>query len=687
MENFSLALSQANNVTFPDSANSLTTSVTIIDDDAPTLSFITTDFNASEAVGNFEVEVQLSETPNNPVTFRVDTGALTANFVADYDWPSIRNYTTSTTDPVTILVPIIQDTSPEGNETFEIILTNLVGAVFASGESNLAQTITIIDDDTLLSFVTTDFSVAENINGGKFNVQVQLSKTPTNPVTFNVALSPDSAFFFFDYESLPKTSFSISNTDPVTIPVPIYNDRNREGTEQFFLTLSNLNNASFPNGGSTLKQAITIIDDEDTIVFVPHDRQQSVSVAETAGTVDLEFELIGESTKDVTVTFETRTESGSGKATADDDFIALTTKTNTATIRAGDLYGTIPITIIDDDVPEANETFTVNFVSATNADLSSFARRRFITVKILNDDPPELSISAVNPSIKEGANVTADFEVTLNAIPSELLTIHYLPESTFFLPDGISGNPQMTVQPLRFTQESDDDPIKAMFSIPLDNDILKEFNGTLTVTLLDDTSAVPKYVLHATNYVATMTIEDDDAKVPVLAITAPSGTPESAGSVEFIVTGYTDQTKSTRVSPERPITIQYMVEEVGTGDFLLDSIAGVSDSVSLEFSTSTFSAPLIVDLDDDSNIEATGKVKVTLKDDPETVATYTVSTGADKSAEATIWDDEAPELSIRGGNAVTEGTNTKAVFRVISNVMPKTPLAVQYTPIGASFYQ
>ena len=62
-----------------------------------------------------------------------------------------------------------------------------------------------------------------------------------------------------------------------------------------------------------------------------------------------------------------------------------------------------------------------------------------------------------------------------------------------------------------------------------------------------------------------------------------------------------------------------------------------------------------------------------------------ISTGADKSAEAIIWDDEAPELSIRGGNAVTEGTNTKAVFRVISNVMPKTPLAVQYTPVGASF--
>ena len=192
-----------------------------------------------------------------------------------------------------------------------------------------------------------------------------------------------------------------------------------------------------------------------------------------------------------------------------------------------------------------------------------------------------LEIAAANSSIKEGANVTADFTITADQMPSGALIIHYLPESTFFLPDDISGNPQMTAQALTFTQAPNDGPITSTLSVPLDNDDLDEVNGSLKVTLLDDTSEVPKYKLHATNYTATMTIEDDDAKVPVLTITAPTGNTESAGSVEFTVTGYEDQTKAREITPDRPITIQYSVEEVDSGDFLLDSV--VTDSASSGF--------------------------------------------------------------------------------------------------------
>ena len=78
--------------------------------------------------------------------------------------------------------------------------------------------------------------------------------------------------------------------------------------------------------------------------------------------------------------------------------------------------------------------------------------------------------------------------------------------------------------------------------------------------------------------------------------------------------------------------------------------------------------------------ESSGKIKVTLNDDPAVIDTYLVSTGADKSAEAIIWDNEAPELTITAGPAVTEADNVKATFKVISNVKPKRDLAVQYTP-------
>ena len=580
-----------------------------------------------------------------------------------------------------ITISINQDSVAEVDETFNLALSQANNVSFAESATSISATITIVDDDLpTLSFVTTNFNISEDI--GNFNIEVELSKPAPTNVTFEAALSPDTAYWIYDdYEDLLNSSITIpaGTTGPATLTIPINDDRFSDGHHIFYLVLTNLVGAVFSNNDHTLVQTITIVDNNPQIVYFPGYRQ---SISEDVGTANLEFLLTGILTEDATVTY---TVTGIHRATAGTDFIAPTSDSNTAIIRAGQTKGVIPITIIDDVEEEPNETFRVRLSNPQNAAFSGDASLRDTIVTIVDNDKPALEISAANLSTKEGANVAADFTITASQLPSGALTIHYLPESTFFLPDGISGNPQMTAQALTFIQAPNDGPITTTLSIPIDNDILREENGTLRVTLLDDPSEEPKYVLHATNHIATMTIEDDDAKVPVLAITAPTGTPESAGSIEFLVNGYTDQTKSTRASPERPITIQYLVEEVGSGDFLLDSIAGVTASVNLEFSTSTFSAPLIIDLDDDSNIEATGKVKVTLKDDPETVATYTVSTGADKSAEATILDDDAPELSIRGGNAVTEGTNTKAVFRVISNVMPKTPLAVQYTPLGTSF--
>ena len=250
-ETFNLTLSQANNVSFAESASSLSATITILDDDVPTLSFKTTEFNAPEGIGNFPVEVLLSETPSNPVTFRVGTGSETANFVADYNWPSKRNYSISTTDPVTILLPIVQDQWYEGNETFELKLVNLTAAVFENGETTLSQTITIIDDEPIIAFVAAE------------------------------------------------------------------------------------------------------------------DQQQTVSEGDSTG--NLRFELTGPTTADVTVTFETRTQSGSGKAVAGNDFIVPTSDSNTVTIPKGQSEGLIPITIIDDNEVETNETFTVILTSATNA--------------------------------------------------------------------------------------------------------------------------------------------------------------------------------------------------------------------------------------------------------------------------------------------------------------------------------
>ena len=49
------------------------------------------------------------------------------------------------------------------------------------------------------------------------------------------------------------------------------------------------------------------------------------------------------------------------------------------------------------------------------------------------------------------------------------------------------------------------------------------------------------------------------------------------------------------------------------------------------------------------------------------------------SAEATIWDDDAPELFIEGVHAVTEAPNQTANFKVSARVSPNKMLELYYT--------
>ena len=115
---------------------------------------------------------------------------------------------------------------------------------------------------------------------------------------------------------------------------------------------------------------------------------------------------------------------------------------------------------------------------------------------------PELSISTTTTPTREGANATADFTITADRRPVQNLLIQYLPESTFFLPFGITGNAQVTATPLAFTQDPNNSNLYiSTLSVPLDDDRLGEVNGTVTVTLQDDSSAESTYAVHATNNV------------------------------------------------------------------------------------------------------------------------------------------------------------------------------------------
>ena len=83
--------------------------------------------------------------------------------------------------------------------------------------------------------------------------------------------------------------------------------------------------------------------------------------------------------------------------------------------------------------------------------------------------------------------------------------------------------------------------------------------------------------------VRLLIIIDNDAKIPVLALSAPAGgVAESDDEVTFTVTAYDNQAKSNSIDPGRNITIQYTPNEF-SGDFLTDAVAGTEVTEELTF--------------------------------------------------------------------------------------------------------
>ena len=206
--------------------------------------------------------------------------------------------------------------------------------------------------------------------------------------------------------------------------------------------------------------------------------------------------------------------------------------------------------------------------------------------------------------------------------------------------------------------------------------------GTITVTLQDDPAVTDTYTVSTeigANIAEVVVINEDS--LPVLSIAdATNPTAESAGSVDFVVTAEGAST----------MTVFYQASEVASGNFLnVDNGQEGINTAELTFvqadgSTGLFVDTLSVAIHDDEIGEITGKIEVTLVIQTGIVRTYRVLADGTEQAEATIWDDDAPELSISGDSATTEGE--PAMFTITAQVLPaNSTVNIDYTPVSTNF--
>ena len=224
-----LAADAAYLVGIPNSA-----SVTIADNDLPSVSIVATAANASEAglkpgqftisrAGNNSASLIVHYTVSGSATNGIDYTALSGSITIPAGSPS----------EVLVISPI-DDLDFEGNETVTVRLASSVSYIIGSPKS---ATVTIADNDLPTVTVTATDAEASEMGVNKGKIAITRAGNISRPLTINYTVS-GTATNGVDYTMLPGTITIAAGHSSVVITVTPKNDKIKEGSETVSLTLA-----------------------------------------------------------------------------------------------------------------------------------------------------------------------------------------------------------------------------------------------------------------------------------------------------------------------------------------------------------------------------------------------------------------------------------------------------------------
>ncbi|MBI3735035.1 hypothetical protein HY256_00790, partial [Candidatus Sumerlaeota bacterium] len=208
----------------------------------------------SENAGPALVSIQLSNPSPVDVTVSFTTNDGVA--VQPGDYLTTFGQVTFTAGQVLKVIPVtlVNDNCIEPDEPFTFTISNPVNAYLGLA----LQTITIINDDSLptIGVSVAAQSVAESV--GNAIVEVDLSGSTCQNVTFDYTTSDVTAVQPADYTLISGSRTILAGDTRTTFAIPIVNDVLNELSEDFRFTISNIANATT----GTATQTITILDDD-----------------------------------------------------------------------------------------------------------------------------------------------------------------------------------------------------------------------------------------------------------------------------------------------------------------------------------------------------------------------------------------------------------------------------------------
>ena len=323
---------------------------------------------ASTSEANTPASVQVVRVGGNLGTVTVDYATQSGTATAPSDFVAQTGTLTFADGEVSkaIQIPIVNDSTFEGPETFSVVLSHPTGGATLGAQTS--ATVTIIEDDPPPTLSIADGHLAEG-SSGVANMEFVVTLSPVSPATTVVS------YYTLGWTATPNQDFQmVSGTltfrpgeTQQTILVPVYGDTFYEPDETFNVFLSNPVNAALARSPAVG----TIVTDEPQPHFTISDVRilEGGSVTTAVITLNCDQPVIGQigyGTFDGTAHAPGDYRSSSGTL----DFALQSSRT-------------ITILISGDDEPEPDETFTVRFTSNST---SAVIDRNPITVTIVNDD-------------------------------------------------------------------------------------------------------------------------------------------------------------------------------------------------------------------------------------------------------------------------------------------------------------
>ncbi|MGF6849823.1 gliding motility-associated-like protein [Chitinophaga sp. W3I9] len=547
--------------------------------------------------------------------------------------------------------------------------------IFPPDPANDDITVTIADDDAVAAnqvlkvVKTTD--AGEPSAAGAYTVSLPADYTSAANITLSYTMSGTAT---------RNTDYSIStitlpaNSNSITLPLTVIDDKIIENTETAILTLTGGTdgNAFTYTADATADNATANITDDDNttdnkVLLVTNSGDGAEPGTNGEFTIKLPKGIT--SSEPITVSYTV-----AGTAIAGTDYTALT---GTAVIPAGKDSITIPVVVANDQIIEGTETVVVTLTGgvSTSFNFTPANGNGTATVNITDDDNTTanqvISVSKTTDAAEPGTNGAFSVSLPAGVRSAQPVTVNYTITGT-----AVNGTDYATLSGSVVIPAGDN---SVPVPVTVTNDNIIEGTETVILTVTDGASQSFVFTASTTNGNATANIADDDAVAAnlVLSVAKSKDAAEPGTNGSFRISLPATYTASA------PVTVNYSISGTAAAG---SDYAALSGTATILAGQSGVTIP--VNVINEQIIENTETVIMTLTGGTSGSFTYTAST-TNGNATVNIADDDNTAANlvlsvIRTTDAAEPSTNGAFVVRLPRGVTVSENVTVNYNMGGTA---